>query len=179
MHLVSQYGFYVPKIELGKRNIYALLIIVSTTIIFFSKNRLGQIEDETYKNFLIANIFMSISGLLLGLVVSPNSSFNINIIKFFNKIYLISLVLWIFIMTFYTVYVSLKDKTKVKDYKKNFRLLEIICIVIIVFSPIEVDILNPLKYEAWFRAKPKLFSDILQKFSSHASRLGISSINLT
>ena len=121
-------------------NIYALLIIVSTTIIFFSKNRLGQIEDETYKNFLIANIFMSISGLLLGLVVSPNSSFNINIIKFFNKIYLISLVLWIFIMTFYTVYVSLKDKTKVKDYKKNFRLLEIISIVIIVFSPIEVDI---------------------------------------
>lgn len=48
-----------------------------------------------------------------------------------------------------------------------------------LYSPIEVDILNPLKYEAWFRAKPKLFSDILQKFSSHASRLGISSINLT
>jgi len=33
------------------------------------------------------------------------------------------------------------------------------------------------KYKILFRAKPKLFADILQKFSSHASRLGLSVIN--
>ena len=32
------------------------------------------------------------------------------------------------------------------------------------------------KYKLLFRATPKLFSDILQKFSSHASRLGLSTI---
>ena len=52
-------------------NIYAFLLIFSTTIIFFSKQRLREFEDETYKYFLITNIFMSISGLDLGLVVTP------------------------------------------------------------------------------------------------------------
>lgn len=33
-------------------------------------------------------------------------------------------------------------------------------------------------YEICLRAKPKLFSDMLQKFSSHAARLGIASIDL-
>lgn len=48
-----------------------------------------------------------------------------------------------------------------------------------LYSPSDADILNINKYEVWFRAKPKLFSDVLQKFSSHASRLGLSSLNLT
>ena len=30
-------------------NLYAFLIIIATTILFFSKNRLKQVEDETYK----------------------------------------------------------------------------------------------------------------------------------
>lgn len=61
-------------------NIYALLLIISTTIIFFSKNRLHQVEDETYKNFLIVNLFMSISGIVLGLVVSPDIVFEKRVI---------------------------------------------------------------------------------------------------
>jgi hypothetical protein len=48
-----------------------------------------------------------------------------------------------------------------------------------LYSPSDVDLLDPAKYKVWFRTKPKLFSDILQKFSSHASRLGLSSVNLT
>lgn len=40
------------------------------------------------------------------------------------------------------------------------------------------EILDNTKYALWFKAKPGLFADILQKFSSHASRLGINDIHL-
>ena len=52
-------------------NIYAFLLILSTTVIFFSKQRLGEFEDETYKLFLLSTIFMSLSGLVLGISVIP------------------------------------------------------------------------------------------------------------
>lgn len=42
----------------------------------------------------------------------------------------------------------------------------------------ENEILDNTKYALWFKAKPGLFADILQKFSSHASRLGINDIHL-
>ena len=82
-------------------NIYAFLLIISTTIIFFSKQRLREFEDETYKYFLITNIFMSLSGLVLGLVVSPEFNFNDLVIVLLNKLYLVCLLVWITILTFY------------------------------------------------------------------------------
>jgi hypothetical protein len=39
------------------------------------------------------------------------------------------------------------------------------------------ELIDESKYKILFRAKPKLFADILQKFSSHAARLGLSVIN--
>lgn len=42
----------------------------------------------------------------------------------------------------------------------------------------EEEIKNDEKYKLWFKAKPNLFADILQKFSSHASRLGLNDIHL-
>lgn len=42
----------------------------------------------------------------------------------------------------------------------------------------EEELKNGSVYEIWFRAKPKLFSDVLQKFSSHAARLGLSKVDL-
>lgn len=42
----------------------------------------------------------------------------------------------------------------------------------------ENEIKDESKYQLWFKAKPRLFADILQKFSSHASRLGINDIHL-
>ena len=82
-------------------NIYAFLLIFSTTIIFFSKQRLREFEDETYKYFLITNIFMSISGLVLGLVVTPEFNFSNLVIVLLNKLYLVCLMIWITILTFY------------------------------------------------------------------------------
>jgi len=39
------------------------------------------------------------------------------------------------------------------------------------------DLQDKSKYEILFRAKPKLFADVLQKFSAHAARLGLSVIH--
>ena len=118
-------------------NIYALLLIIATCIMFFSKQRLKQIEDEIYKKFLLSNLFMSLSGLLLGVFVSPKY-FNENIVIVFNKLYLISLLLWIFLLTIYTVQISLKEKIKI--YKKIYSLAIIISVILIIILPIKVEL---------------------------------------
>ena len=120
-------------------NIYALLVILATCIMFFSKQRLRQVEDEIYKNFLLTNVFMSISGLILGIFVSPNY-FNESIVVIFNKLYLISLVLWIFLLTIYTIHVSIGDK--IKKYKKIISSLMSICVFLIMILPIDVSLNN-------------------------------------
>lgn len=47
-----------------------------------------------------------------------------------------------------------------------------------LYTPKTEDLRDKTKYKVLFRAKPKLFADILQKFSSHAARLGLSDITL-
>lgn len=46
------------------------------------------------------------------------------------------------------------------------------------FSENQQNIINDTKYSIKFRSKPKLFAHLLQRFSSHASRLGLSALNL-
>lgn len=121
-------------------NIYAFLLIFSTTIIFFSKQRLREFEDETYKYFLITNIFMSISGLVLGLVVTPEFNFSNLVIVLFNKLYLVCLMIWITILTFYYFYITLKDKINRKKYEKIFTIIAIISILLIAILPLDVDV---------------------------------------
>ena len=121
-------------------NIYAFLLILSTTIVFFSKQRLKQFEDETYKNFLIATICISLSGLILGLAVSPNFNTNEFLIIILNKIYLICLIVWIAILTFYYFYISLKDKINKDKWFKIFKIITIISVFINALLPINVDV---------------------------------------
>ena len=121
-------------------NIYAFLLILSTTIVFFSKQRLKQFEDETYKNFLIATICISLSGLILGLAVSPNFNTSEFLIIILNKIYLICLIVWIAILTFYYFYISLKDKINKDKWFKIFKIITIISVFINALLPINVDV---------------------------------------
>ena len=118
-------------------NIYALLLIISTFIIFISKSRLKQQEDELYKKFLIVNILMSVSGLFLGLLVSiPGySSF---IIATFNKIYLFCLLWWIYLLTYYYMYISFKNKERISSLKKKFSIFAHITTFLIFLLPITV-----------------------------------------
>lgn len=45
-----------------------------------------------------------------------------------------------------------------------------------LFTPTDESLRNPSKYKVLFRTNPPLFSDILQKFSSHAARLGLNGL---
>lgn len=121
-------------------NVYAFLLIVATSVVFFNKQRLRQFEDETYKNFLLANICISLSGLVLGLAVNPMFNVNTFIIIILNKIYLIFLLVWIAILTFYYLYVSLKDRINKDKWFNIFKIGAVISIFIIAFLPLNVDI---------------------------------------
>lgn len=121
-------------------NIYAFLIIVTIAIIFYTKKRLRKTEDNLYELFLIDNIFMSISGIVLGLLVDPRFLSNIFIISLANKVYLVSLLLWIVILTYYILYVSLKKQDNIEKYQKIFLTITIVSICIILFFPLDVTI---------------------------------------
>ena len=121
-------------------NIYALLLIISTCIIFFRKKRSKQFEDETYKNFLIVNVFISLSGLILGVAVTPSLNFNLTFIALLNKLYLICLLLWISILTYYFFHVSRKDKINEAKVSKVFNIIELVSIALILILPISVEI---------------------------------------
>lgn len=121
-------------------NIYALIIILSISIIFFSKNRAHQMEDELYKKFLIVNIFVSISGLLLGMVVNPQKEINYIYLTSLNRVYLIALFLWISVMTFYTIYISINNKKKMQKIIKKFNYGILISILLITLLPLSVEI---------------------------------------
>ena len=121
-------------------NIYALIIVLSISVIFFSKNRAHQMEDELYKKFLIVNIFMSISGLLLGIAVNPQKETNYVYLTSLNRVYLIALFLWISVMTFYTIYVSINNKKKMLKIIKRFNYGILISILLITLLPLSVEI---------------------------------------
>ncbi len=120
-------------------NIYALLVIGTVSVVFFTKPRLKQVEDETYKKFLIINIFMTISGLLLGISVSSYNVFNELFAMILNKFYLIMLILWITTLTFYIFYISLKDKNKGPKLSKLFNIMTFICIFLVIVFPLKVS----------------------------------------
>ena len=123
-------------------NFYALFLIIAISIIFFSKKRQKQIEDKAYAKFLITNIAMSISGLILGIIVTPRLNINPGIIAIANKLYLVCLLIWIAILTFYTVYISLNNKEKTQSLKTFFYIITMISIAIIMCLPINVEMIS-------------------------------------
>ena len=121
-------------------NIYAFLILVITSILFFKKERQKKIEDETYARLLIVTIFVLVSGIILGLLIIPKFAINSVLIALFNKVYLLCLSLWITILTFYTLSISwLKDKY-IEKTKKIFTVIAIFNCFMILILPIDVNI---------------------------------------
>ena len=123
-------------------NLYAFLLIISTSIIFFSKKRLNQFEDNTYSKFLITIIFISFSGLILGILVNPTINIPSIIVIIFNKIYLVSLLYWISTLTLYTIFVSLKNKKNFEKLKKIFKIIELINVFLVIILPMSLEMVN-------------------------------------
>lgn len=120
-------------------NTYALIILVTLSFIFFSKERLHEIEDNTYGKLLIACIVTIFFGLVLGLFSFPNLSHAELIIGLLNKAYLIGLVLTILIFTFYTYSISNKDSKTMPLAKKICKISCFVNSLIILFLPISTS----------------------------------------
>lgn len=120
-------------------NVYALLLILVTAILFFRKQRIKQLENETYKNFLLVSIAISFSGIILGISVTPEFAFSNFWIILLNKIYLMCLVMWISILTFYYLYITLGEKINVKKWKNIFSISIIISLFLLIIFPVEIE----------------------------------------
>lgn len=121
-------------------NIYAFLILVITSILFFKKERQKKIEDETYARLLIVTIFVLVSGIVLGLLIIPKFTINSVLIALFNKVYLICLSLWITVLTFYTLSISWLKAQHIERTKKIFTIIMIFNCFMILILPIDINI---------------------------------------
>lgn len=93
-------------------NNYALIVLIILSIVFFGKNRMHNIEDETYGKLLTVSIITILFGLILGIFLDLDSAYkNISII-IFNKLYLIGLIFTISTFAFYTFCITYSDEKK-------------------------------------------------------------------
>lgn len=121
-------------------NIYALIMIMITSIIYFRKDRQNQIEDKTYSELLIITILLSVSGIILGLMVNPQITLNTFLIELSNKVYLVFLSLWITVLTFYILCISVVKKENISKVQKIFRMMMIFDSMMILLLPITIEI---------------------------------------
>ena len=83
-------------------NIFALIILTILMVIFFSKKRLHNIEDNTYGWLLIASFFTIVTGITLGFLLDANIVNQKLMIIIFNKLYLVGLITTLSMFVFYT-----------------------------------------------------------------------------
>ena len=119
-------------------NVYSLILILVIAFVFCSKKRLHQIEDNTYFYLLITTILTTFLGITLGVLVVPTLNINKIIISCLNKLYLICLTLWTFLLTFYTYYVSQIKNGKSDNHISKFKIVSMIIFLLIFILPAKI-----------------------------------------
>ena len=118
-------------------NIFALIILTILMVIFFSKKRLHNIEDNTYGWLLIVSFITIATGITLGFLLDANIVNQKLMIIIFNKLYLIGLITTLSMFVFYTYNIS-------RFYKEEKRSKNMLVYSIFVFLNIIVISLLPL-----------------------------------
>ena len=98
-------------------NIFALIILIILMVIFFSKKRLHNIEDNTYGWLLIVSFFTISTGITLGFLLDANIVNQNMMIIIFNKLYLVGLIttLSMFVFSIHIIYQDfIKKKNEVE-----------------------------------------------------------------
>lgn len=119
-------------------NLYALILIVFISIVFFCKERLNKFEDKLYSHFLIYSVVVNLSGLLLGFLVVPKYNVPMVLQLIVNKIYLIALLFWINALTAYTLYASSSNKDNFDKKLKVFWGFNFLNIVMAIILPMNI-----------------------------------------
>ena len=119
-------------------NNYALIVLIILSIVFFGKNRMHNIEDETYGKLLTVSIITILFGLILGIFLDLDSAYkNVSII-IFNKLYLIGLIFTISTFAFYTFCITYSDEKKIKLFNRIYVLLGNLNALIVILLPLSV-----------------------------------------
>ncbi len=121
-------------------NLYALILIIFISIVFFCKERLNKFEDKLYGHFLIYSVVVNLSGLLLGFLVVPEYNVPMVLQLIVNKIYLIALLFWINALTAYTLYASSDKKDNFDKKLKVFWGFNFLNIIMALILPMNIAI---------------------------------------
>ena len=119
-------------------NGYALIILIVLSIVFFSKKRLHQVEDNTYGQLLIVSVITILFGLLLGIIIDGDFYLKNILIIVFNKIYLIGLILSVSIFAFYTYCISRFKNVKFKLVNKIYQISFFVNVLLVLILPLNV-----------------------------------------
>ena len=94
-------------------------------VLFFGRKKVKSFTNKMYAMLLITNVVMIVLDIIIVYLsyIVPNHG----ILYLLNKIYLISIVYWMFIYSYY--FTCIGSKSKKRDKKKNVRLLIILLIV--------------------------------------------------
>lgn len=120
--------------------IVSFIYILLTSIVYFSKSRINNIENNVYEKLLLITPI----GLLLELGCNITAMYNINklVSNIISRSYLIFILSWLVIFTLYTFTITKYKESKLKDYKnsktrKTIIISYIISIVLLLILPID------------------------------------------
>ena len=113
-------------------NIFALIILIILMVIFFSKKRLHNIEDNTYGWLLIVSFFTIFTGITLGFLLDANIVNQNMMIIIFNKLYLVGLITTLSMFVFYTYNISRFYKEEKRSRNMIIYSIFIACNIIVI-----------------------------------------------
>jgi len=126
-------GFYLL-------NTFALLILIVLSVVFFSKKRLHQLEDESYARILIVSVIAMIFGIGSGFCQFLPEPMNTTLIKITCKFYLGFLLVDVWVFAFYTLCIS-KKLTKMRNFLLKFGFFLVLFIFLItMILPVTINI---------------------------------------
>jgi len=118
-------------------NIYSFIILLILSLVFFSKQRMRHVEDNTYAKILLTTIGTLLVGIILGALVSQNINDILTIML--NKVYLIGLTVIITLFSFYT-YNVFKKGQNLETVRSFYIVLYVLNFVIILLAPLNIEI---------------------------------------
>lgn len=113
-------------------NIFAFIILIILMIIFFSKKRLHNIEDNTYGWLLIVSFFTIATGITLGFLLDADIVNQNMMIIIFNKLYLVGLITTLSMFVFYTYSISRFYKEEKRSRNMIIYSIFIVCNIIVI-----------------------------------------------
>ena len=119
-----------------------LLYLILVAIVYFSKPRIKNVENNVYSYLLIISIFNLILEVCCCFFVAHRDSYSL-INEIVNRVFLLGVLSWLIIFTLYMVYISFfKGKTFYQEHKKE-------CIglcFLTFFGLLEFILVRPLYY---------------------------------